>query len=167
MEERYDRHRAELVAFLCKRVARQEAEELAQEVWLKVAKAAPDCPDDAAFRAYLFTVARRQLVDHYRRAAARPRLVPLDGGAEAAAHGGPDGMIGAADVLGVVERELGGMKPEVAEVFRLRLTEDVSFQEIASRQGTPLNTALGRMHRATKRIAEALAEVGLFAKEDR
>ena len=53
------------------------------------------------------------------------------------------------------------MKAEIAEVFRMRMSTDLSFQAIADTQGTGLNTALGRMHRATKLIAEALAEAGL------
>ncbi len=168
IEDRYDRHRAELVAFLRRRVPASEAEEIAQDVWLKVTRVAPECPDDLAFRGYLFTVARRLLVDHYRRRSSQVRLVPIDGGnsdiAGPSAEGDPEGVAGAAEMLSVVEGALAGLDPGMADVFRWRMTEDVSFQEIAARQGTPLNTALGRMHRATKRIAEALAARGLLPR---
>ena len=53
------------------------------------------------------------------------------------------------------------MKPEMAEVFRLRTTDDVPFKDIAERQGCSINTALGRMHRATRKIADALEAEGL------
>src|SRR5678809_970204 len=79
LEERFERHHAELVAFLARR-APGEAEELAQEVWLRMHRVAPVCPDDASFRGYLFTVARRLLVDHYRKPGSRVHLVPIDGG---------------------------------------------------------------------------------------
>ena len=73
----------------------------------------------------------------------------------------PESSARAAQILAVVERTLNGMKPEIAQVFRMRMSTQQSFQEIANVQGTGLNTALGRMHRATKLLAEALAEAGL------
>ena len=73
----------------------------------------------------------------------------------------PESSARAAQILAVVEQTLNGMKPEIAQVFRLRMSTQQSFQEIANVQGTGLNTALGRMHRATKLLAEALAEAGL------
>lgn len=164
LERRIDRHQDELLGFLRRR-APDAAEELAQEVWLRVARAAPDCDDDARFRAYAFTVARRLLVDHHRRRAARITLVGLEGGLDQVpGPGDPEGSLRAADLLATVDEALSALKPEIAEVFRLRMTEDVSFQQIAARQATGLNTALGRMHRATKAIARALAERGLLPR---
>lgn len=165
LETRVDRHREELVGFLARRLGNPaDAEELAQEVWVRVARAAPDCPDEASFRGYLFTVARRLLIDHHRRPHNRAALVGLD--APLPDHSrSPEGELEAGQVLEVVEAALGGLKPELAEVFRWRTTEDVSFQEIAARQGCGLNTALGRMHRATKTIAAALARAGLWKEE--
>lgn len=164
MQERIGRHHAELLGFLRRR-APSDAEELAQEVWFRIARAQPDCPTDAAFRAYAFAVARRLLVDHHRRRAARIELVPLEGGVmrrEAVSSHTPDDTIAAGEVLTVVERTLSDMKPALAEVFRWRTTEDVPFKEIARRQDTNLNTALGRMHQATKKIRAALLHAGLI-----
>ena len=165
--ERFDR---EILAFLRRRVP-SYAEELTQETWLRVAKADPECADDGAFRAYAYTVARRLIVDFHRRRSARIRLVsierpdhdtPLDPVDPAASADGP---AEASRLLDAIERELAKMKPEIAQVFRWRMTEDVSFKEIAERQGVPLNTALGRHHRATKALAKALAEQGLMPRE--
>lgn len=172
LDARIDRHRAELIAFLARR-APEDAEDLAQEVWIRVSRAAPSCPDEASFRAYLFTVARRLLIDHYRKRGRTARLVPIDGGQRDGAASldvpegpgnDPDDAYRAGEVLRVVETTLRAMKPEIAEVFRMRMTEDVSFQEVAARQNTGLNTALGRMHRATHRIADALIAAGLLAR---
>ena len=60
----------------------------------------------------------------------------------------------------IIEKALSKMKPAVAEVFRLRVTTDTSFKEIATHQGVSLNTALGRMHQATKSVRSALAMAG-------
>jgi DNA-directed RNA polymerase specialized sigma24 family protein len=69
-------------------------------------------------------------------------------------------------VAEVVERELQDMKPEIAEVFRWRAEDDVPFKEIAERHGCSINTALGRMHRATLKVAAALRAAGLWEMND-
>jgi RNA polymerase sigma-70 factor (ECF subfamily) len=152
----------ELLGFLRRRRP-QDAEELAQEVWLRVA-AASTPSEPAAFRAYVYTVARRLLIDRHRRRRTIGSLVALDGGRSAelaTSPSDPHGQAVAAEVLAEVERCLADMKPEVAQVFRWRATTDLSFKDIAERQGCSLNTALGRQHQAAKRIARALHEAGL------
>jgi len=151
----------ELLGFMRRRRP-HEAEELAQEVWLRVSSATTPS-EPRAFRAYVFTVARRLLIDRHRRSRTIGSLVALDGGraAEVASSGSdPHGQAVAAEVLAVVERCLGSMKADVAQVFRWRATTDLSFKDIAARQGCSLNTALGRQHQAARRIARALDEAG-------
>jgi DNA-directed RNA polymerase specialized sigma24 family protein len=51
------------------------------------------------------------------------------------------------------------MLPEVQrEVFLMRVQGDLSFNEIATTLGIPLNTALGRMHDAMGKLKKWLAE---------
>ena len=166
LDQRIQRYRMELLGFLTRRVP-GEAEELAQEVWLKVAKANPTCPDDASFRAYMYTVARRLLIDHHRRRKARIELVHAEQEQLERSPGpsDPESQSRASQILAVVQLTLGAMKPEIAEVFRLRMSTQHSFQEIANHQGVGLNTALGRMHRATKLIAHALTQAGYRESE--
>lgn len=166
LDERIGRHHGELVAFLARRV-QGEAEELAQETWIRVAGAAPDCADERTFRAYVFTIARHLLIDHHRRRSARVSLVPLEGGLDPAGGDTPEQTLAAGQTLAVVERALAAMATDTAEVFRLRLTGDLSFKEIAGRQGVPLNTALGRMHNATKKVRAALVAAGLLTEGER
>jgi RNA polymerase sigma factor (sigma-70 family) len=150
--------RAELLGFLRRRTG--DPEEVAQETWLRVAQADPDCPDERSFRAFVYVVARRLLIDLARRRARGAVLVPLDGGL-VGGHG-PESELLAGQALAVVEETLAGLKPELAEVFRLRMTTDLSFAEIARRQGVPVNTALGRHHQATNHVARALRAHGLL-----
>jgi RNA polymerase sigma-70 factor (ECF subfamily) len=151
-----------VLGFLTRRVP-GEAEELSQEVWFRVAKANPVCPDEASFRAYVYTVARRLIIDHHRRRMARIQLVHAEPEELERNPGSsnPESQSRANQILHVVEQTLSNMKPEIAEVFRLRMLTNHSFQQIATKQDVGLNTALGRMHRATKLIAQALADAGL------
>lgn len=147
----------EILGFLRRRLG-ADAEEVAQDVWLKVAVADPACVDDVAFRAYVYVVARRTLIDRYRRR--RLELVPLEAGPEPSAPPDAHSAVAAANLAAVVERTLKTVKPELAEVFWLRTREDVAFREIARRQGCSVNTALGRMHQVVKRLKIALAAEG-------
>ena len=151
--------RAELEAFLRRR-APGHYEEIAQDTWLRITKANPQCANQSAFRAYAFTVARRLLIDHYRRHQVSPSLVALDETVPIPGNDDPHSYICVAEVITVVNEELATMKPEIAEVFRWRVTEQLPFREIATRQGVSINTALGRMHYATKRLSAALHKAG-------
>jgi len=163
LDARIERNHRDLVAFLARR-APNEAEELAQETWLRIARSKPNCPDEGSFRGYAFTVARRLLIDHYRRRSVRGILVPLEGGLATIADVShdPHSQVSAGQTLAIVEQCLAQMKPEVSEVFRLRTTTGQSFKEIAASQGVTLSTALGRHHHATKQLRKALRQAGLL-----
>ena len=71
--------------------------------------------------------------------------------------GQPDQTFGAHQMAEVFQNVLDTMDVQMAEVVRWRLFENLTFKEIALRQGVPLNTALGRMHRGLNQIRKALA----------
>jgi RNA polymerase sigma-70 factor (ECF subfamily) len=152
----------DLLGFLYRRCPAQ-AEELTQEVWLRMTRANPTLATQEEHRRYLFTAARRVLIDHYRTSRRRPILV-ADGEEKhlrlVSPHITPEQILEGKATARIVEKALSKMKPVVAEVFRLRITTDTTFKEIAARQGVPLNTALGRMHYATKLVRAALTTAG-------
>lgn len=155
-----ERHRGPLMGFLGRRVG-QDAEELHQEVWTRVARATGIAfPDDARFRAYLYTTARHLVVDHHRRRSARPELVFPELPAQGAVVPTVESSIAWQRLWADVHAALDKLSPPTAEVVRLRLVEDLSFAQIAQRQGAPLNTVLGRMHRGLKDLRAALADAG-------
>jgi len=151
------RHRPELMGFLSNRVG-HDAEDLFQETWSRAAQAMPSYREQGTFKGWLYQIARRLIIDHHRRAGARIRLV-LD--EDSALHAlpsttRPDQSMAAQQVAAVLQTALDQMTTEMAEVVRLRLIDGVPFKEIATRQGVPLNTALGRMHRALQRLRQDL-----------
>ena len=58
----------------------------------------------------------------------------------------------------MLERALGCLSPEQREVFLLREQADLSFKEIAEVTQSKLNTVLGRMHLALKKLREELSD---------
>lgn len=163
LERRIAYYHGELVGFLGRRVT-GDPEEAAQEVWLRVANSQAEFANDAAFRGYFYTVARRLVIDLHRRRKARIQLVEMDETTARHARSAgqlPDQNIQATEIQKVVEATLATLKPEIVQVFRWRLHDDLSFKDIAARQECSINTALGRMHRATKKLAAALEAAGL------
>jgi RNA polymerase sigma factor (sigma-70 family) len=166
LEHQITEVRDELLAFLRRRVP-NDYEEIAQDTWLRIARANPSCSDEAAFRAYTFAVARRLIIDHYRRRQVRPQLVALDTTIPIPGHDDPHSELCASEVITLVNTELAKMKPEIAEVFRLRTSDSLSFQQIADHQKVSINTALGRMHNAVKKLNTGLTKAGWVDRGDK
>ena len=162
MDALISRYRGPLLGFLRSRVG-EEAEDLSQEVWSRAASALPRYTERGTFRAWLFQIARRLLIDHRRRHGARIELVhradPPEGRPIQAT---PYSNAAARELSEATEQALCALPAETAAVVRMRLIEDIPFREIARRQGVPLNTALGRMHRGLKLIRRALEADGLL-----
>jgi RNA polymerase sigma-70 factor (ECF subfamily) len=64
----YARHRARLFRFILRSIkVRASAEELYQEVWVRVIEARASYKPTARFTTWLYTIAHNRLVDHWRR----------------------------------------------------------------------------------------------------
>src|SRR3954467_6762422 len=76
-ETLYGRHRARLFRFVLRSIkVRALAEELYQEVWMRVIEARMSYKPSARFTTWLYTIAHNRLVDHWRRGGLS--LVSLD-----------------------------------------------------------------------------------------
>lgn len=69
-----DLHGREIHRFLVATVGRTEADDAYQETWLAALRAYPRLRDAGNLRAWLFTIAHRKAVDHFRRRQRVPAL---------------------------------------------------------------------------------------------
>ena len=155
------RHRDSLMGFLTRRVG-AEAEDLYQETWSRAEKALPRYTDRGSFRAWLFQIARRLIIDHHRRRGSRIQLLPTETPPDLHTEATPYHHATTRQLSAATDVALESLSPEVAAVVRMRLIEHIPFNEIARRQRVPLNTALGRMHRGLRQIRRALVRDGLL-----
>lgn len=134
-----------------------DQDDLAQETLLRVWQRDPAQIDGrgggdvSAARGLIRTILRRLRIDLWRRRLGG-RLVPpvRDDGVDPfdALHG---------QELRLVVRDLVERLPSAQrDAVQMRFREGLTFQEIAERQGVPLNTALGRVHDAIKRMRQTL-----------
>jgi RNA polymerase sigma-70 factor (ECF subfamily) len=140
-DELFERHRAAIWTFFRRRSADPAAaEELTQDTFVGVLRAASRYRPVGAFRSYLFGVAFRTLGTWRRQ---RRRL--------AAAHDEhPDRVAPASDPASVlwVRRALAALDEIDREVLMLREYEQLRYDEIASLLGIPMNTVRSRLFRA-------------------
>jgi RNA polymerase sigma-70 factor (ECF subfamily) len=135
-----------------------EAEDLASETWLDVAGALDRFDgDQRGLRALAFTIARRRLIDHYRRRARHPAL-PIE----------PDGVVEEGWVGDVEEEAMTALATEAAlervaslptdqaEVILLRVLGGLPVEDVAHILGKRPGTVRVVQHRALRRLAEQM-----------
>jgi RNA polymerase sigma-70 factor (ECF subfamily) len=158
------RHRTPVFSFLLRLTGdRGRAEDLCQETFLKVVRAADGWAPRARFQTWLYAIARNQAVDEARRQAFR-RAEPLDGrpALEAASTDpAPDRAADAARLRPHLEAALAALPEEQREVFLLREYAGMRFHEIAEVTGAPENTVKSRMRYALEALREKLEALGV------
>lgn len=141
--------RAPLLSYFSRRVrAREDAEELTQDVFLRLLKR-PDLDSVTNLEGFVFVTAANLLKDFYRSGARRGRVevVPLDGFDIASDQPSPHDIVEGRDRLGVLLEAIKELKPKCRAVFVLHRFEDLSHSEIAHRMG--VSVSMVEKHLAT------------------
>ena len=169
MEELVSRYRHALFSwFLLQAQDRATAEDLYQDVWLKIVRNAAGF-HDVSFRAWMWRIARNRLVDFRRKM--RPELTldqPVAGSGddpEATSNVDrlDDSRANVAERMQDDERRIAlraavtRLSPVHREIVAMRIIENMSFKDIAAKLGISINTALGRMHDATEKLKRMLS----------
>jgi RNA polymerase sigma-70 factor (ECF subfamily) len=172
MEALYLRYRQSIYSWLLRMTGNAaEAEDIYQDVWLKVIRSASDYRS-GNFKAWLWQIVRNKTTDRMRKKS--PSLV-LDAPVcadDEGEHTVVDQLTddAAADALMQIEEmerrrmacDAIDMLPTAQkEVVLLRINGELSFKEIADMLATPIGTVLARMHNAVKSLKAALAEKGV------
>ena len=134
-----------------------EGEDLASEVWMNVAAGLGRFEgDEAAFRCWLFSIARRRLIDFRRREKRRRTMLN-----SLEPTGASDGVDPAAQALMASESEaalahIATLPPDQAEVVLLRVVAGLDVAEVATIVGKKDGAVRVLQHRALKRLSGRL-----------
>jgi len=142
----------------------EDAEDVVGETLLHIARGLPGFTgDESGFRAWVFTIAHRRVVDAQRRRVRRPttplpaeELVPL---AEAL-DGPPDALAGLVDRLEASDRLgalLAHLTDEQREVLVLRFAADLDATTVGVLTGRTTNAVAAITRRALLRLQEVIA----------
>ena len=135
--------------------AGDDAEDLASETWLAVARGLSGFTgDETAFRSWVFTIAHRRLVDLWRRRGRR-LTEPVEPADLTGLAGEGDAEADAVDSLSTAEalRAIARLPALQAEVVLLRVLADLPVEEVAAIVGRRPGTVRVIQHRALARLA--------------
>ena len=132
--------------YLCRIVGPNEATDLTQEVFLRVARSTvPDTTADGE-RAWVFRIARNLALNHRRDSGRRPETVELADAARPASQETSAAMKQALDRLSPLDRD----------VFLLREVAGLSYEEIAGSCEISHAAVRARLHRARQQLRNEL-----------
>jgi RNA polymerase sigma-70 factor (ECF subfamily) len=160
-----ERHKAAVYGYLLGLTGRPDAaDDLFQEVFLKLVRNPAAYGECEKFKAWLFTVARNAAMDHFRRGSARAE-VPLEGDGErpgpsdyaVSPEPGPELAAGHRELGEKIAAALAKLSADQREVFYLRHYSGLSFREIAQLLSLPIGTVLARMSRAAALLRKELS----------
>jgi RNA polymerase sigma-70 factor (ECF subfamily) len=166
------KHRKPVFNFIHRQVNHEAtAEDLMQEVFLRVIKGAPTYKRQAKFTTWVYTIARNLCVDHTRRAKHR-KAASLDQPVgredkersstmgDMVADKGPqvDRQVIGRELQGRLQLAIAALNEEQREVFLMREYLNLPFKEIADIVGVPENTVKSRMRYALDRLRQSLEE---------
>ncbi len=145
----YERFARMVHGILLARVARREAEDLVQDVFVAALRQLHALKNDAAFPGWLATIARNLACDHYRRAVPTTEIKESH-----KVQNAPE-----AEALAVLSA-IRALPEAYRETLVLRLVEGMTGEEIAARTGLSPASVRVNLHRGMKRLREALEKGG-------
>ena len=161
----YARHRVGVYRYVLRHVRnRATADELHQDVWLRVVQSGQRFDLDASFASWLYRIARNRVIDHWR---ARRAFVSLDD--DSGDAGAPIVVaLAAADsddpLMRNIEAEdrerlfeaLSGLPLAQRDAFLLHVEGGLSIAQIASVTAAPAETVKSRLRYAYARLRTAM-----------
>jgi len=152
----YDDYNPRLLRYFAARAPRA-AEDLAADTWMGVASRLGSFEgDEEQFRSWLFTIAHRRLVDHWRQRS-QEEADMASPGPETAAEGPEDLVVGAASAQAAALRIAAVLSPDQAEVVLLRVLGGLDVEQVAEILGKRPGTIRVLQHRALKKLADEIS----------
>jgi RNA polymerase sigma-70 factor (ECF subfamily) len=126
-----------------------DAEDLAQEAFVRLWRALPLYDGRASFSTWLYVIARNACLSELRRRGARPTS-SLDG--DAIDPAAPIGTASPVDQRLDCETLVDMLDEPQRRIVRLFYLEDRSYEQVATMLDMPINTVRSHLHRARKRL---------------
>ena len=137
-----------------------QVDDVTQEVWLRVLRAHASFDGRSRFTTWLFSVTRNACTDALRRRLRRapPSDADEPPPVERLEDPGPavEERVSRRELAARVERAVASLPHDLREVFLLRETTDLTFEEIARALDVPRETVKSRMRYALERIRRSL-----------
>jgi len=153
--ELVERHASALARFGASCGARGDLDELVQDTFVRAFGSLDGFRGESSFRTWLFTIERRLLMDRRRAERRRPAGMDIGEGDAVTEFDALDHLV-ADEAQARVRKAIEHLTPTQREVFVLRVTEGLSYKEIASAVSTTEGAARVHYHNAMRAIKEFL-----------
>jgi RNA polymerase sigma-70 factor (ECF subfamily) len=134
-----------------------EAEDLAQDIFLKIFKALDTFDRRANFQTWIISIARNLCIDHYRSVRKERETIAreVDAGdlMPVSAEIGPEVALERSDLRALLQRALERLPVALRTAVVLRDLQELSYQEIADQLDLPEGTVKSRINRGRLELA--------------
>jgi RNA polymerase sigma-70 factor (ECF subfamily) len=151
------RHADAVARFAASAGGGDDVDEVVQDTFVRAFGSLESFRGDSSLRTWLFTIARRLLLDRGRAAARRRVRAAVAEAEPAASYTALDAMV-ADETETRLRRALERLTPMQRDVFTLRVGEGQSYKEIAQVLGSTEGAARVHYHNAMRQIKELIDE---------
>jgi RNA polymerase sigma-70 factor (ECF subfamily) len=134
-----------------------EAEDLTQDIFLKIFKALATFDRRANFQTWIISISRNLCIDHYRSVRKErqtmARDIEMSDLQPASRERGPYAAAEHQDVRAMLRQALEALPPTLRTAVVLRDLQELSYQEIADKLGLPEGTVKSRINRGRIELA--------------
>lgn len=150
-----ERHADAVARFAASVGARGDVDEVVQDTFVRAFGSLDGFRGESAFRTWLFTIARRLVLDRRRAVKRRGEQVEVRDDDVRTEYDALDGVV-AVETQARMRAALDRLTPTQREVFSLRVGEGMGYREIAGVAGTTEGAARVHYHNAMRAIKELL-----------
>ena len=156
-----ERHQALVIGTVARMIGTSDAEDVAQQVFLNVWKAAPRWHPDAKVTTWIMTVAKRLVFNESRRRK-RSRIIPQASEEKSPPEAsdespGPDARLLEGELHEAIGRAMSSLNEKERMAVVLRRHEGMQYEEIAVILGTSVPSVKSLLFRARNTLREKLA----------
>ena len=141
-----------------------EAEDLTQDIFLKIFRSLETFDRRANFQTWLISVSRNLCIDHYRSVRKEretiDRQVDANELTPAAPDAGPIAALEQRDRVALLRQALARLPESLRTAVVLRDLQELSYQEIADRLQLPEGTVKSRINRGRTELARQVRKLG-------
>jgi RNA polymerase sigma factor (sigma-70 family) len=137
-----------------------EAEDLTQDIFLKIFRALHTFDRRANFQTWLISISRNFCIDHYRSIRKERETIARDVNAAdlmpVSRERGPHGQLEQSDLRQLIKQALAELPSSLRQAVVLRDLQEFSYQEIADQLGLPEGTVKSRINRGRLELGRQL-----------
>lgn len=150
-----ERHAAAVARFAASVGERGDVDEVVQDTFVRAFGSLDGFRGESSFRTWLFTIARRLVLDRRRASRRRGEQVEVKDDDASTEYSALDAVV-AEETEGRMRAAMERLTPTQREVFTLRVGEGMSYKDIAGIAGTTEGAARVHYHNAMRAIKEFL-----------